>query len=221
MGLRNSSLQVWSSSALIPVNEEDTSDAFPFEVELLDGTRVVVRPVKPDDKHLIEIGLQQLSEESRYFRFFHPISKLPHKMLTEFTEIDHIDHEAIGALGTGQQSGLPLGVARYIRMPGEPEAAEVAVTVTDNQQGKGLGTLLLAFLACRAISNNITEFRAFVLGNNHRMLEVFKDLGSTTQTLAAGEVEVRMPLFADAGSYAATSAGDVFRKISALLATNR
>ena len=142
-------------------------------------------------------------------------------MLTEFTEIDHIDHEAIGALGTGPRSGLPLGVARYIRMPHEPTAAEVAVTVTDGLQGKGLGTLLLAILACRAISNDINEFRAFVLGGNHRMLEVFKELGSTTETGDAGDKEVRVPLYADASLYPATSAGDVVRKISALLENNK
>ena len=176
--------------------------------------------VTPGDKHLVEIGPVHLSKESRYFRSFQPISKLSHKMLTEFTEIDHIDHEAIGALGTGPQNGLPLGVARYIRMPHEPTTAEVAITVTDNQQGKGLGTLLLAILSCRAISNDITEFCAFVLGDNHRMLEVFKELGSTTEIGTACEMEVRTLLFADAGSYPGTPAGDVVRKVSALLAKN-
>jgi len=206
---------------LIPVNEEDTGTTFPLKVELLDGTQVLIRPVSPDDRHLVEIGLTHLSKESRYFRFFRPISKLSDKMLTEFTDIDHIDHEAIGALGTGPQDGLPLGVARYIRIPHEPTTAEVAVTVTDIQQGKGLGTLLLAILACRAISNDITEFCAFVLGGNHRMLEVFKELGSTTEISTAGEVEVRIPLFADASSYPATPAGDVVRKISTLLVAKR
>ncbi len=142
-------------------------------------------------------------------------------MLIDFTEIDHAEHEAIGALGTGEQSGLPLGVALYIRMPHEPETAEVAVTVTDHQQGKGLGTLLLAILACRATANDITEFCAFVLGNNHRMLEVFRELGATTESGTGGEVEVRVPLFADAGRYPNTSAGDVIREVSARMATNR
>lgn len=141
-------------------------------------------------------------------------------MLKEFTEIDHIDHEAIGALGTGPQSGVPLGVARYIRMPHEPTAAEVAVTVADSHQGKGLGTLLLAFLACRAVENDVAEFCAFVLGDNHRMLDVFKELGSTSEVAATGEVEVRIPLFADASSFPDTPAGDVVRKVSALLAKN-
>ena len=171
--------------------QQTESENFPVEVDLRDGSRVLIRPVTPDDKHLIEVGLEHLSKESRYLRFFHPVSKLSRKLLTEFTEIDHIDHEAIGALGTGSNSDMPFGVARYIRAPHHPTVAEIAVTVIDGQQGKGLGTLLLAFLACRAVSNGVTEFCAYVLGGNHRMLEVFKELGSTTETGPAGEVEPR------------------------------
>ena len=208
------------NGAMKSASSSRTGKIFPTEIELRDGSKVLIRPVTPDDKHLIEIGLAHLSKEGRYFRFFRPISKLSDKMLREFTEIDHIDHEAIGALGTGSQNGLPLGVARYIRIPHEPTTAEVAVTVTDGQQGKGLGTLLLAFLACRAAANGVADFCAFVLADNHRMLALFRELGSTTETGAAGEVEVRIPLFADASSYPETPAGHVVRKVSALLAAN-
>ncbi len=195
----------------------NTGKTYPLEVGLLDNSRVLIRPVTTDDKHLIEIGLTQLSKQSRYFRFFHSVTKLSDKMLRELTEIDHTDHEAIGAIGTGSDAGVPLGVARYIRMPHEPNAAEVAVTVTDSHQGRGLGTLLLAFLACRAIENDITEFCAFVLGDNHRMLDVFKQLGSTSEIGTAGEVEVRIPLFADTSLYPNSPAGDVAREVSAQL----
>jgi GNAT superfamily N-acetyltransferase len=189
---------------------------FPAEVKLRDGTPVLIRQIKPQDKHLLEIGFSHLSKEAQYFRFFRPMSKLSKKLLDQFTDIDHVSHEAIGALGTGEDANVPYGIARYICTPQKPETAEVAVTVIDAQQGKGLGTLLLAFLACRAVRNDITEFVAFVMGGNHQMLEVFKELGSTSEIGVAGEIEVTIPLFADADSYPNTPAGDVIRNISAL-----
>ena len=193
---------------------------FPIQTLLRDGTTVLIRPLQSDDKHLLEIGLEHLSKESRYFRFFSTVSELSEKSLRQFTEIDHVNHEAIGALDISKAPGNPVGVARYIRMPELESTAEVAVTVIDSHQGKGLGTLLLAFLSQRAIENGIREFAAIVLRDNHRMLDVFKELGASTKFAAAGEVDIRIPLFADATLYPQTPVGDVFRQVSAMLAAN-
>ncbi len=194
---------------------------FTVETALRDGTPVRMRPVQPDDKHLLEVGMKHLSEESRYFRFFRPVSALPEKLLCQFTEIDQVNHEAVGALDIGETPGNPIGVERYIRMPEQETTAEVAVTLVDSHQGKGLGTLLLAFLAQRVIENSIGEFAAIVLSDNHRMLGLFKKLGASTNFAAAGEVDVRIPLFADPTHYPQTPVGDVFRQVSAMLAANR
>lgn len=188
------------------------------ETELRDGTPVVIRSVRPDDKHLLEIGMEQLSSQDRYFRFFRPMAKLSDKLLHQFTEVDHTNHEAIGALDMGGPKPLPAGVARYIRLEDNPSAAEVAVTVAGSQQGKGLGTLLLAFLAHRAVENEIAELVAMVLSDNHRMIEVFAALGATTKPEVEGQLEVRIPLFANSSLYPATPAGDVFRQAADILA---
>ncbi len=126
--------------------------------------------------------------------------------------------ETVDMSGT---TSIPVGVARYIRMPENEASAEVAVTVVDSHQGKGLGTLLLAALAQRATENGVREFVAFVLSDNHRMLKVFKELGASTKFAAVGEVGIRIPLFADATLYPRSPAGDVFRQVSAMLVTNR
>ena len=191
---------------------------FPINTELRDGTPVRIRQVQADDKHLLEIGLEHLSKQDRYFRFFRPVSKLSDKLLSEFTEIDHFNHEAIGALDISEPSGVPIGVARYIRLPEAETTAEVAVTVANSHQGKGLGTLLLAFVAHRAIENGIEEFAAFVLNDNHRMLAVFKELEAITKLSAVGEVDIRIPLHRDSACYPQTPVGDVFRQVSAILA---
>jgi GNAT superfamily N-acetyltransferase len=82
--------------------------------------------------------------------------KLTEGMVRYLTEIDHHDHEAIIALD--EQTGEGIGVARYVRDQERPEVAEVAVTVIDDWQGRGLGTLLLEVISARAREEGITTF---------------------------------------------------------------
>jgi GNAT superfamily N-acetyltransferase len=112
-------------------------------VRLRDGAEIFVRPVTPRDKRAIARGLERLSEESRYRRFFAPVHRLSDRDLAYLTEVDHHDHEALVAYAG---SGEPLGVARYVRLHDEPSKAEVAVAVVDDWQGRGVATELLAFL---------------------------------------------------------------------------
>jgi len=191
---------------------------FPLDTRLDDGTRIRIRPVEPGDKHLFEVGMAQLSDRSRQFRFMHAVSVLSPETLRQFTEIDHRDHEAMCAfepmedLATGAEN-LPVGVARYIRDPKKPSSAEVAVTVIDRYHGHGVGTLLLAILAWRAVANSVSEFSAMVQSDNRKMLEVFAELGGTSRFEDPGIVGVRIPLHADAALYPSSPAGDVVRTV--------
>jgi GNAT superfamily N-acetyltransferase len=115
--------------------------------ELGDGTRVRIRPGRRSDGDLLLRGFERLSAESRYRRFLSPMPKLTEMTLRSLTDIDHRDHEAVLAL---DESGEGIGVARYVRDAGRPQAAEVAVTVVDGWQGRGLGTLLLEAICVRA-----------------------------------------------------------------------
>lgn len=186
-----------------------------IETELRDGTPVRIRSIVPDDKRLLEVGMAHLSPQSRYFRFFRPLTEIPAKLLQKFTEVDHVNHEAIGALDIGGPEHVPVGVARYIRSLEHNSRAEVAVTVVDSHQGRGLGTLLLAVLARAAVSNGIDEFEAMVLSHNSKMLQVFEELGASMTRDSSGEIEVLIPLSRDGHAYPQTPVGDVFRRIFA------
>ena len=98
------------------------------EVAIRDGSRIVVRPVRPADKDAIVAGFDRLSPESRYRRFFSPLERLSPADLRYLTEVDHHDHEAL--IGFDSESREPVGVARFVRMD-DPAFAEVAVTVID------------------------------------------------------------------------------------------
>src|SRR5271165_2120552 len=120
----------------------------PFRIALRSGHRVLVRALRPDDAPGLAEAFEQLSETSRYRRFFTAKPHLSEQTLAFLTDVDHHDHEALVAVAP--DSGQLVGVARFIRIPGEPDLAEVAVTVTDSWQRRGLGTALLRELAQRA-----------------------------------------------------------------------
>ena len=147
---------------------------------LPDGREVLVRAVRPEDKPLFARGWERFGDESRYKRFMGVKRKLSTGELSFFTEIDHIDHEAIGALDP--ETGEGLGVARYVRDADRPHAAEAAVSVIDAMQGRGLGGLLLRRLCHRAAQNGIRIFTAELLASNHTMLHLFEKLGAVRVT---------------------------------------
>jgi GNAT superfamily N-acetyltransferase len=144
---------------------------------LRDGTPIVIRPVRPEDREALRAGFERLSPESRYRRFLAPMAHLSESQLTYLTRVDHHDHEALVALPEGGGEGL--GIARFVRLE-DPDAAEVAVAVADHVQGRGLGTVLLAHLLARARQEGVERFTATVLADNRGSVEVLRSLGRTT-----------------------------------------
>jgi RimJ/RimL family protein N-acetyltransferase len=132
-------------------------------VRLRDGSRVLIRPVRRSDAPLLADGFSRLSAQSRQQRFLTPKQRLSSAELRYLTHVDHYDHEAIGAL---DRAGRGVGIARYIRSRQDRRSAEIAVTVVDAWQGRGLGTELTRRLADRAIQAGISSFTALVTPEN-------------------------------------------------------
>lgn len=131
---------------------------------LRDGSRVQIRPVRSGDAPLLADGFARLSATSRWMRFLTPKKELSPAELRFLTDLDHHDHEALGALD--HLDGRGVGVARYVRQADDPWGADVAVTIVDEWQGRGLGTELLARLSDRAREENIRRFTALVAAEN-------------------------------------------------------
>jgi RimJ/RimL family protein N-acetyltransferase len=131
---------------------------------LRDGSRVLIRPVQSADAPLLADGFARLSATSRWMRFLTPKKELSPAELRFLTDLDHHDHEALGALD--HRDGRGVGIARYVRQADDPWGADVAVTIVDEWQGRGLGTELLARLSDRAREENIQRFTALVAAEN-------------------------------------------------------
>jgi GNAT superfamily N-acetyltransferase len=139
-------------------------------------------------------GFARLSPESRYRRFLAPMKELTEATVRYLTEIDHHDHEAMIALD--EQTCEGIGVARYVRDLDYPDVAEVAVTVIDDWQGRGLGTLLLEVISARARQEGITRFTALMLATNKEMMDLLQELDPVRivdRELGTVEIEVPIP----------------------------
>lgn len=151
------------------------------ETELRDGTPILLRQIRPEDRDRLVEGLRRLSPRSRYLRFHADVDHLTDEQVDYLTCVDHAEHEAIVALDLTRPDVPGIGVARYIRDAFERHVAEAAVTVADEYQGQGAGTLLLGALAARARSQGIEVFRNYVLASNQPMLDVFDGLGAVRE----------------------------------------
>lgn len=164
----------------------------PSTVELQDGSRVLIRQVHREDAPRLAEAFARFSAESRRLRFLAPKPRLTERELRYFTQVDHHDHEALGAVAVAD--GSALGIARYIRDTEDPEVAEIAVAVVDDWQGRGLGTALLTRLMDRAREEGIRRFTALVAVDNEVMVNLLHDLGGELHATPnrAGAVEYQL-----------------------------
>jgi acyl-CoA synthetase (NDP forming)/RimJ/RimL family protein N-acetyltransferase len=176
------------------------STAYPsrwdVDVVLADGGTVHIRPILPSDAETYLRFFHRLSRETRFYRFFSPKSTLSDDEVRFFTTVDFTSRLALVAMVGGEI----IAVARYDRLddrevgPHGPDA-EVAFTIDDLHQGRGLGTLMLEHLAAAGRENGIGRFVAQTLPDNRRMIRVFHDAGyQTVDRFADGVIEVEFPI---------------------------
>jgi len=161
------------------------------DVILSDGGTVHLRPIRPDDAVRIESLHERLSRESRYLRFFSPMPHLSSSLLERFVTVDYVERMALVAV-LGDEI---IGVARYDTLPDNPSQAEVAFTVDDAHQGRGVGSVLLEHLAGVARDRGLSRFVAETLPTNARMLNVFRSAGfGDERHFGDGVVQVSFPI---------------------------
>ena len=161
-------------------------------VVLRDGSKALIRQVQPADAPLLADGFARLSPQSRRMRFLARKDQLSAAELRYLTDVDHHDHEALGALD--QADGRGVGVARYVRDAEDPDAAEIAVTIIDDWQGRGLGTELLTRLSARARSEGICRFTALVAEDNVAMTGLLRKMGASLVGRDPGTVDYEITL---------------------------
>jgi acetyltransferase len=163
------------------------------EAVLADGTRLLVRPIRPEDAQRELAFVEGLSDQSRYLRFFGAQRTLSPKMLARLTQVDY-DHELalIAVRPIGEEI---VGVARYMPLA-DGKSCEFAVTVADPLHGKGLGSLLMQRLVEAARDTGYETMIGEILGVNDKMLRLARAIGFTVEPHPQDRsvVEVRLAL---------------------------
>jgi RimJ/RimL family protein N-acetyltransferase len=187
----------------------------PIAATLRDGAPVIIRMVEPDDKPAFAQGMARLSTRSRYLRFHSGIKELSDKQLRYLTEVDQQDHVAwVAFTAEGDDDDVGIGVARFVRVSDEPDVAEAAITVLDEYQGRGLGTLLLGVLSASARQRGVRMFRSYVLGENASMLALFDALGAQRTMEEPGVYRVDMAVPQVPDDLADTAIGRIIHAVT-------
>ncbi|WP_328751061.1 GNAT family N-acetyltransferase [Streptomyces sp. NBC_00285] len=152
------------------------------DVVLRDGGTARIRPITVDDADRLVSFYEQVSDESKYYRFFAPYPRLSAKDVHRFTHHDFVDRVGLAATVGGEF----IATVRYDRigdggMPASAPAdeAEVAFLVQDAHQGRGVASALLEHIGAVARERDIRRFAAEVLPANVKMIKVFTDAGYT------------------------------------------
>ena len=167
-----------------------------FSYHLKDGTEVFFRQVTADDKTRIKEGLELLSDESIYTRFFSLVKRFTEKQLVYLTEVDQINHVAWGVLSPQYPDMPGLGVCRFIRSTKYPDRAEFAITVIDDFQNKGIGIDFLALLYILASYHNISILCGSTLNANNTFVKRIEQIKAKTYW-DSGECNIHIPVFQD------------------------
>ena len=159
---------------------------------LNDGSPVIIRAVRPDDKDRILTAFLALEPHSIYARFFYAKTELSEEELRQLTEIDYVSAVVLLATFGARRQETVIGLGRYAASEG---SAEVAFVVEEDYAGRGIAGRLLHHLAHIARENGITKFEADVLEDNAAMFAVFRESGlPMTTTNADGITHVTLVL---------------------------
>jgi RimJ/RimL family protein N-acetyltransferase len=178
---------------------------------LADNTLLFLREIRPDDKEQLLHGMENLSEQSRQRRFLGPKPTLSASELRYLTEVDGHDHYAIVAIPDDGEDRI-VAVARFVRLADDPKTAEAAITVCDEMQGKGLGSLLARRITDAARDRGVERLTASISSENRPALTLMRKIDERLSGAPIGssvtELVARLPIASadDLGEEPATRA---------------
>jgi protein lysine acetyltransferase len=146
----------------------------PITMKARDGTEINLRPILPGDGLRVIRGKVWFSPDTLYRRFL-SVRTPNETLLTYLSEVDYVDHFVWVATHVDD---AVVGDARFVRCADDPATAEIAFTVADAYQGRGIGTLLFSALAVAASVGGVQRFHAEVLAENTPARTLLDRLGA-------------------------------------------
>ena len=141
-----------------------------------DGTRVAIRPIRPEDTDIERAFVKALTPETRYRRFMTTLNELSPAMLAHFTQVDYARDMALIAVVDENGRETQVAVARYVLAP-DGESCEFAIVVAEPWQKRGLGRYLMEHLIEIARARGVKRMTGEILPANAEMLDMAHRLG--------------------------------------------
>lgn len=164
-----------------------------FFYPAMDNTYLCFKALEQEDRDKFIEGFKKLSNKTVYHRFFGFMKELSPRQLDELLNTDDKNHVAWSAFDIIGDDAIGLGVGRFRRSIANPNEAELALTVIDEYQGKGVGTVLLGIMYYLGIKLDIEIFTGVIMSDNSKVIRRFKELGAEMKRMGT-EYEMRLPI---------------------------
>lgn len=145
--------------------------------QLEDGRKVCLRAIRPSDEPRMRGGIELLSRESRYLRFFSRSPVLPDRVITKLVAVDGHRHLAWGAILSNEPDMPAIGAVHAVRDDETSESAEFAIGILDAYHGLGLARMLTAVLLIQCRAEGIATMEAQILAENRAAANLLRSLG--------------------------------------------
>lgn len=166
--------------------DQDPIDEVIVHTWLENGLRICIRAVRPDDEARLRSGIAQLSQHSRYLRFFSVAPAPPDRVIEKLVQVDGHHHLAWGAILTDDSSHTAIGVVHAIRTDPGTQHAEFAIAVLDAWHGLGLARMLTAVVLVHCRIEGIAALDAQILSENRAATGFVHSLGAVRRSTDTG-----------------------------------
>ena len=160
-----------------------------IHTRLEDGTKVCIRSIRPTDEERMRQGIEQLSAQSRYLRFFSPQRMPSSAVIERLIDADGHRHIAWGAILTGADEHPAIGAVHAVRDDTDSETAEFSVAIVDAWHGLGLARMLIAVLLVNCRLERIDTFDVQILSENRAARGLVTWLGAERAEAEYGVTE--------------------------------
>ena len=165
----------------IPMTDAITPPRLPLctiETVMSDGRPVCLRTIRPSDEGRIREGIMEMSDRSRYLRFFSAFREPPANVVKRLSAVDGHDHIGWGAILLDGDSYPPIGAAHAIRLENDPQTAELAIALLDDYHGLGLARMLIAALLLDCANEQLSHLEMQILSENRSAANLVTELGA-------------------------------------------
>jgi GNAT superfamily N-acetyltransferase len=177
---------------MVPTSPDHPRPLCEIETHLADGRQVCLRTIRPSDEARIREGISEMSDRSRYLRFFSAFREPPESVVKQLSAVDGHDHIGWGAILLDGGEFPPIGAAHAIRLDPASCEGELSIAVLDEYQGFGLARKLVAALLADCAAENIESLQIQVLGENRAASGLVRALGAAREVTLGGVEHYRL-----------------------------